>query len=115
MTKAENGLGLGDDIDPEVELKRKKKYFVVKLSCYLYTCSVYSLTFFCVLVKLQFFIISKTNFFLHILTSLKLGYVLELLSAMWQSESWQFNSLIGSMHQKLEIGYQLTGRKPWRQ
>lgn len=46
MTKAENGLGLGDDIDPEVELKRKKKYFVVKLSCYLYTCSVYSLTFF---------------------------------------------------------------------
>lgn len=24
VTKAENGLGLGDDIDPEVELKRKK-------------------------------------------------------------------------------------------
>lgn len=42
MTKAENGLVLADDIDPEVELKRKKKCFVVKLSFVIYIHIVFT-------------------------------------------------------------------------
>lgn len=32
MTKAENGLGLGDDTDPDVGLKKEKLFSVVDLS-----------------------------------------------------------------------------------
>lgn len=43
VTKAENGLGLGDYIDPDVELKREI-YFIVDLSFdYFYIYSVYIL------------------------------------------------------------------------
>lgn len=32
MAKAENGLGLGDDLDPDVGLKQKNDFSVVDLS-----------------------------------------------------------------------------------
>lgn len=71
--------------------------------------------FLCVLFKLQISSFLKQSFFSpHILTSLKSGYVFQLLSAMWQGESWQLNALIGSRHPKLEIGCQLIERTCWR-
>lgn len=72
MTKAKNGLGLGDDIDPDVKPKRKIYIFCCSALFGYYIYSVYILSFFVFYSSPNFSLFLKQTYFLYILTSLEL-------------------------------------------